>query len=72
MLYPTIELEKKHTYCTCGTPNFRSVSEWDKPIKRIYKLTIPKNPYGTTTHYLCEDCIKRICEAFGQEADDEQ
>ena len=71
MLYPTVELEEKHTRCTCGAPNFRSVSEWDKPIKRVYKLVIPKNPYGITTHYLCEDCIKRILyEAWGK--DDEE
>lgn len=60
MLYPNIELEKKHTYCTCGAPNFRNVSEWNKPIKRIFKLTLPKAPFGTTIHYLCEDCIKKI------------
>ena len=60
MLYPRIELEKKRTFCTCGMPNFRSVSEWNKPTKRIYKLTLPKCPYGETTHYLCEDCIKKI------------
>lgn len=60
MLYPTIELEEKHTYCTCGAPNFRSAFDLNKPIKRIFKLTLPKSPYGTTIHYLCEDCLKNI------------
>lgn len=69
MLYPKIELEKKHTYCTCGVPNFRSVSEWNKPIKRIFKLTIPKTPCGITIHYLCEDCLKRIREGEQNERD---
>lgn len=32
----------------------------NKPIKRISKLVLPKSPYGETTHYLCEDCIKKI------------
>lgn len=67
MLYPKIELEKKHTFCTCGMSNFRSVSEWNGPIKRIYKLTLPECPYGEITHYLCEDCIKKICGVIKDE-----
>lgn len=51
MLYPKIELEEKHTYCTCGAPNFRSVSERNTKV-----------PCGNTIHYLCEDCLKRIRE----------
>ena len=54
------KLEKNHTFCTCSIPNFRNASEWNKPIKRISKLVLPKSPYGETTHYLCEDCIKKI------------
>lgn len=60
MLYPKTKLEKNHTFCTCSIPNFRNASEWNKPIKRISKLVLPKSPYGETTHYLCEDCIKEI------------
>ena len=67
MLYPKIELEKKHTFCTCGMPNFHNTSDWNKPIKKIYKLVLPKNPYGETTHFLCEDCIKRIYGAIKDE-----
>lgn len=69
MLYPKIELQKERHICTCGMPNFRNVSEWNNPIKRIYKLTIPENPCGETIHYLCEDCIKRICEVIKDERD---
>lgn len=62
MLYPEVELIKEPSICTCGAPNFRCGSEYEirKPIYKIYKVTIPKRPYGTITHHLCADCIKKI------------
>lgn len=67
MLYPTVELYNEQQICTCGMPNFRHITEWYKPIKKIYKLTLPNRPYGETTHYLCEDCIKKIYGAIKDE-----
>lgn len=63
MLKPKVELVKEPRFCTCGAPNFRSVQEWNKPIYKIYKVTIPKSPCGGTEHYLCEYCIKEIVKS---------
>lgn len=64
MLYPEVELIQEHSICTCGAPNFRcgSENELRKPVYKIYKVTIPKYPYGTITHHLCENCIKKISD----------
>ena len=66
MLSPEVELIKEHAYCVCGAPNFRNSSEFHKPIYKIYSVTIPTRPYGTKTHHLCEDCIKRIMKGVEQ------
>ena len=66
MLYPEVELIKEHAICTCGAPNFRNVNEFHKPLYKIYKVTIPQCPYGTVTHHLCEECIKRIVNQAGE------
>lgn len=62
MLYPEVELLQEPSICTCGAPNYRvgDENEIRKPIYKIYKVTIPKCPYGKITHHLCEDCIKKI------------
>lgn len=60
MLYPEIELAEDRVYCVCGAPNFRNVTEFHKPLYKIYKITIPVNPCGSVSHYLCENCVKRI------------
>ncbi len=66
MLYPKIELRKKPTYCTCGKPNFRQNYEFHKPCYTIYEITLPTNPCGSKTFYLCEDCLKIISERIGE------
>lgn len=60
MLQPEVKLVKENAFCTCGVPNFRNVNEFNKKMYKIYKVTIPKYPYGTVTLQLCENCIKRI------------
>lgn len=66
MLYPEVELIQEPSICTCGAPNFRcgSENELRKPIYKIYKVTIPKYPYGTIIHHLCGNCIKKIGDQF--------
>ena len=66
MLYPKIKLCKKSTYCTCGKPNFRQNYEFHKPCYAIYEITLPTNPCGSKTFYLCEDCLKIISERSGE------
>lgn len=66
MLYPEIKEVKEHSFCTCGAPNFRSAND-SKKIYKLYSLEIPTAPYGSKTHILCEDCMKKIIESFDKE-----
>ena len=67
MLYPEIRGVDEGRTCTCGARNFRLCGD-SRPTFRMFELTIPRAPHGSSKFYLCEDCIKKItigeCEKY--------